>query len=73
MLMKPRYLPTPEEITKRTAEIRKGWSENEEVLRSRGIIRKGRGSNMRKREPWTPPMYHISLSRSDGLVADRID
>ena len=73
MSMKPKYLPTPEEIVKRTAEIRDSWSEDEEVLRSQGIIRKGRNSNLRKREPWIPPMYHISLTKSDGLVADRID
>ena len=70
MMNKPIYLPTPEEIAKRTAEIRNGWSEDEEVLRSRGITYKGRGC---KKEPWTPPVYHISLSKSDGLVADRID
>ena len=69
-MMKPKYLPTLEEIAKKTAEIRDGWSEDEESLRSRGITYKGGGC---KKEPWTPPMYHISLTKSDGLVADRID
>lgn len=73
MSMKPKYLPTLEEIAERTAEIRDNWSDDEEELRSRGIIREGRGNKGYKKEPWTVPTYHISLSRSDGLVADRID
>lgn len=72
MVKKPKYLPTPEEIKCLTAEIRNAWSDEEEELRSHGVILRGRG-NPKMKKHWTPPMYHLSLSKADGLVADRID
>lgn len=49
--------PSPEEIAERAAEIRKGWSETEELSRIAGSMRRKR---------WTPQSY----SREDILSAN---
>ena len=65
------YLPSLEEIKRETAKIREGWSNKEELQRSHGYTGSRRGKYRRK--PWTIPKYRFSLSRADGLVADKVE
>lgn len=71
MKTKIKYLPSLEKIAEETARIREGWSEAEEEHRLHGCT--GTRGGRYKMEPWRVPVYSISLSPINGLVADRID
>ena len=61
---RPTYNPTAEEIEAGTAEVREEW--DEKTCRRRAGLSS-------KKKPYEFPVYHISVSRADGIVMDRLD